>query len=375
MIQHLLAIGEALFNAGPQHQPREPCSTSCQCIDQIPPELVLEIASRLPSSAALALCDRRLFAILSGSSLPSLKKEHVERERFLLALSRDLMDTFYCFRCMRLHFYMQDYRQTSRLQGTIRKVTSLAYKKVSSRAQRCGAKDLVTLRFVRTSFSRCNALSDTTENRIDCVRRSHLTREHAQVAMQLYRRGHLKDAVHFLDCASITEPHLQTISLFPTYWGFNLFEASLVRDRICTRTQTWMFVPGPKKWAVPTILLTTMCKHIDSNTCGDALRFMLQCKLRHSWTSEASCGGCPELLSCSTCLQDVFVDVKIPEVGSESRIVVFTQWRYMASDLMEHLITERPRDAYEQGATTPFSSTLDVKHEIFSIKTCNVVLL
>ena len=118
-------------------------------IDQLPSEIVLEVASWLPisSAATLALCNIWLFTLLRRSSFDLLNGhdvDHLERTSFLEALGRDNVDTFFCYSCRELHYLRQDRQQ----------------KKTADR------------RFARTSSSLCKA-RESMEKYQDERRRSH----------------------------------------------------------------------------------------------------------------------------------------------------------------------------------------------------------
>jgi len=99
----------------PECRPLQDPSIGVCLIAQLPPELVLEVASWLPVSSAanLALCNRWLFTLLRRSSFDLLNGHdvnHLERTSFLKALSRDIVDSFFCYSCRELHYLRQDYQ-------------------------------------------------------------------------------------------------------------------------------------------------------------------------------------------------------------------------------------------------------------------------
>jgi len=187
---------------GPPNQACQPLRSS---FNQLPPELVLEIASWLPISsvAILGLCSRILFILLGRSSLAVLgASDASSRALFSKGISRDLIDTFFCYSCERLHFLKQDYRR----------------KKTTER------------RFARTSSSR-----PTADMERCLLRYEHFAFEHVQVAMKFYRHNLTLDGDMYLNSALITQPKVRATSVFPSTWAFKLFEALHIQDRICVR--------------------------------------------------------------------------------------------------------------------------------------------
>lgn len=261
-------------------------SASFQFIDELPPEIVLEISSWLPSSAALALGNRRLFALLGGSSLAALGLNPLERERFLLALSRDIVNTFFCFSCKKIHFFMPK----SRLNDSVGRLLWCFWKGLHYFCPDREKRTTAALKFSRTSSSRCRAPRGTLDYYLE---RGHFTVEHAQVAVNLSLQSVSSDADRYLECASTTGPRPQLIGTVPNNWGFRLFEAFLVRNRVCTRSQTWMFVSKSRGYALP-ILLTPVCDHLNSELLREGIGFrsLLQCRLIHLRDDEDCCVKC-----------------------------------------------------------------------------------
>lgn len=336
---------------------------SFQLIDELPPELVLEISSWLPSSAALALCNHKLFALLGRSSLAVLDSNPLERERFLLALCRDIVDTFFCFSCKKIHFFMRK----SWGQGSKGALLWIFWKKLRSILPDRGQSNTAALRFSRTSNSRCRAPRGTMDY---YFKRGHFTIEHAQVAVNLSRQNLSSDADRYLGCASITQPLLRLIGVVPDNWGFRLFEALFVRNRVCTRSQTWMFVSRFRGYALPT-LLTAICDHFNSSRREeDRFSSLLLCNLIHLRDDEDRCVKCSWILSCPICCLDVQINKKVVESDPNFQMVIITKWQYMAIDSAPIVVRDSEgdstlefgpgeiRDAYEEVTDTPYKSIL-----------------
>ncbi len=345
-------------------------------IDQLPPELVLEVASWLPvsSAATLALCNRWLFTLLRRSSFDLLNGHgvnHSERTLFLKALGRDNVDTFFCYSCRELHYLRQDYQR----------------------------KTTAEKRFARTSSSLCKA-RESTDKYQDEGRRSHnehFTYKHLQVALKLSRHLLYSEANIYLKSASITRPKADSISVSRSSWGFELFDALLLGGRVCTRGQSWIFSPKAGSSALPTrINETRICEHFDSELyVNDSLSDLLRCKFLNMCVGQRSCVYCPDITCCRACYTDVHVDVKTIDTDPGVQAVVITKWQYLEDSMSSINIERRKayyfrqnrqkldldfvcqrkmvdstresavpgsvRNAFEPQATTPFDSILSIK--------------
>ncbi len=358
----------------PECRPLQNPSIGVCLIDQLPPELVLEVASWLPvsSAATLALCNRWLFTFLRRSSFDLLNGHgvnHLERTSFLKALGRDVVDSFFCYSCRELHYLRQDYQP----------------------------KKTAEKRFARTSNSLCKARENTDKYQ-DEGRRSHnehFTYKHLQVALKLSRHLLYSEADMYLKSASITRPEADSISVLRSSWGFELFDALLLEGRVCARSQSWIFSPKAGSSALPTkIYATRICEHFDSELyVNDSLSDLLRCKFPNMCVGQRSCVYC--LTSCRACYTDVHVDVITIETDPEVQAVVTTKWQYLEDSMSSISIERRKayyfgqnrqkldldftcqrnmvdstpesavpgsvRNAFEQGATTPFDSILSVE--------------
>ena len=189
---------------------------ACHYLEKLPTELILEIELRLPliSSLSLALCNRRLFKMLSEPSLKTLRLDTYTRDGFIQTLSRDFLNAFICSRSRMIHFLLHDKRQGL----------------------------MPEMWYLKTSQSRCKPRYQPQDEyfRPYVFQPEHtFTSEHAQIAMKLYQQGPCSDAYNFLGCASITQPELRKLN-YDGDWGFDLFEAQLIHGRVCTRTQSWI---------------------------------------------------------------------------------------------------------------------------------------
>ena len=106
LIRHLSA---RIFELN-SYRPSGPFVAQQNVFDRVPAELVLEIASWLPYSCAanLALCNRKLFFALGQPVFTKLKSNAAERALFLRCLGKDLLNTFFCSRCQKIHVLAQN---------------------------------------------------------------------------------------------------------------------------------------------------------------------------------------------------------------------------------------------------------------------------
>lgn len=220
-------------------------------------------------------------------------------------------------------------------------------------------------------------------------KREHFTIEHAQVAVNLSGQGLFSDADRYLECASITQPRPHLISAVPENWGFRLFEVLFVENRICSRSQTWMFMSRARGYLLP-ILLTPICDHMNSrldhedNQSSLPLHFssLLLCNLRDD---KHRCVKCSCTLSCPTCFLDVRIDKRTVESDPGFQMVIITKWQYMAIDSTPIVVQDSEgdstlefgpgeiRDAYERVTNTPFDSILGLGEALRYMKTSGVL--
>lgn len=320
-------------------------------LGRLPAELVLDIADWLPASsaAALALCNHGLFNVLGRSSLTALSAKELhpnERDMFLQNLDRDSVDSFFCFRCRKLHLL--------------------------------GKSSTPQMRFSTISHSRCEPVMEEYEYEHEKLRsgNDNLTVEHAQVALKLYRHGLYSDLQKYLNHASVTQPKPEVMSLLPGNWGFHFFEPDVVNGQICVRTQSWMFITKARGYILPAVFRHTVCGHMDPNQLeDDPLSSLVQCKLMHVSISEDSCSFCRDLVRCPKCQTDLYVDTRTIKGSPGVNIVIVTKWQCMEMDLVStkvargefsnSLVGSAPgdiRDAFERQARVPFNSILTVEH-------------
>ena len=327
-------------------------------IGSLPSELILQISSYLSSSsaAALALCDHRLFFLLSRLSLAALRANKNERNFFLRNLSKDCIDTFWCCRCGKLHLLTVDPRQKLKAED----------------------------RFSKTSQSRCKAKKseDAYEWLLEESYMIHpcgpkLTREHAQVAINLSLHGFQSEADRFLKCASVTRCGVPGNYLES---GRQFHDFLVLDGQIFARSQLWMFVSKPRSYTLHPIVNHAFCTHVDLKPDEDnPLLRKLQCKLIHLGADKDSCSSCQNPLRCEECYTEVFVDTKIVKSKSSIKTLRITKWQCVASaslppELMCGRATALLKDsvelksipalgdirmAFEREATRPFDIVWD----------------
>lgn len=306
-------------------------------IDQLPSELILEVASWLivSSAATLALCNTWLFTLLRKSSLDLLNGHdvnHLERTSFVKALGRDNVHTFFCYSCRELHYLRQDHQR----------------KKIAER------------RFARTSTSLCKT-GESMDKYQDEGRRSHsenFTHKHLQVALKLSRHRLYSEAKLYLKSASITRPKAGWINSSGSSWGFELFDALLLNGRICTRGQSWILSPQTGRQALPTSIYDIkICEHFDSEVCGnDSLSDLLQCRILNMCAGERSCVYCQDITCCGACYTDVHVATKTIDADPEVQAVVTTKWQYLEDNMSSISVETRKQYYYKQYRQQPDAS-------------------
>ncbi len=333
--------------------------------DQLPPELVLEIADWLPTSsvAILGLCNRRLFILLGRSSLAVLGAGNASsRALFWKGIGRDLIDTFFCDSCERLHFLKQNFRR----------------------------KKTIGRRFARTFSSRPTADIERYLQRYE-----HFTFEHVQVAMKLYRHNLISYGDMYLKSALTRQPNVRPTNISPSTWAFKLFEASHIQDRICVRTQSWMFTLKSKGFVLSHDLRHIGCEHMGHWLSRNSLNNSLRCKLNHLSVGEGFRFDCANLIRCSVCFTEIHAGIQIVAYDPDILLMITTMWQYMTEDVLweaarrrrcnrfeeklerfdsdpvpQNVLLRNPsdcaptgtiRDAFEQQTTTPFDPILSVE--------------
>ena len=290
--------------------PRSSAAASIS-IGNLPTELILQIVSWLPSNsaAALALCDHRLFAVLSGLSLAALRANNNERNLFLRNLSKDNIDTFWCCRCGKLHRLKYDPRKKLKAED----------------------------RFSRTSQSRCKAkdMEDAYELLFQMtfeisICGPKITREHAQVATNLNRHGFRSEADRFLNCASVTRCGERGNYLD---LGHQFHDFVVLDGQLFVRSQLWLFVSNPQSYTLPPVVHCAGCDHIDYTMDEDnPVRRHLQCKLIHLGTDKDWCSSCQNIIRCEECYTEIWVDTKIVKRKSSNiKTLRTTRWQCVAS--------------------------------------------
>lgn len=284
---------------GEKLQPRQPLLTSSPLIDLLPPELMLEIISWLPTSSAvsLSLCNHSLFCLLSRPYLIAIGANHTdtkERDLFLDLLSRDSIDLFFCSACRKLH--------------------RLVYDALSPPS--------AETRFAWTSNSRCKDWHEHYRKPIHV-----LTLEHLRVAANLYQHGFAAYALRYLQCAAVTQPQPNMLSI--SNWGFYFFESCFIKGRICTRSQSWFFVSEGTGFALPLLFYIPFCNHLDPNQQKrDLFSVTLQCKLMHLSVDETPCSHCRDLIRCPDCSTEVYIDSKTVKSLSKISVIIISIWQY-----------------------------------------------
>lgn len=192
--------------------------TSQNVFDRVPNELILEVASWLPYScaASLALYNHKLFFALGGPIFTMLNGDTPQRALFLRSVGKDLLDTFFCSRCGKLHIL------------------------VPNRWRKFNAKK----RYSRTWDSRCKAasLEESLGDAEAALCSNSFTLEHVQVATKLFRHGLCFEGNQNLELATITKPTFNTVGSLPDTWGFQLSSHSLLVTKSA-------FVPKRAYWS------------------------------------------------------------------------------------------------------------------------------
>lgn len=279
---------------------------SCGGFGRIPIEIIQQIASGLPlsSSAALTLCNKTLNHILGNQYLLALSQtpsSSKEREVFLKALDRDILEAFYCFYCYKLHI----------LTGT----------------HEHGLTDKE--RFKRVSYSRCLGGDGTYNNGTTHTHHAHFKFEHVQMAMKLYRHGLVSSMNAYLRFSTLLQPAIHNMTSIPGHRGLYFFEPRLVHGQISVRAQSWIFIPNKQGSMLPRVLYATVCAHLDTslgnkNDFVKLLRYTLEYLDQNC---DPSIVQSPKLIRCHYCPTEVQVEAKRVGTRFEGKILVITKWQ------------------------------------------------
>ena len=339
-------------------------------LNQLIPELILELCDCMPASsaAALALCNHSFLTLLGRSVFAAIKASREQRNLFLQNLSRDLTDAFWCMHCEKIHLL------------NIR-----------------GCKDIaVKDRFLATVESRCKRWWEEVQYE-RLYRHRMLSLEHLQVAVNLESHGLVSDAQDFLNCTLATGLKARTLSYHPFHRVFES-RAFIVRyRRLYARTQAWIFVRKEDGYELPERLNVDICEHLHTRASGfgrpkrmdrNALRKKLACRFSHLSSADTSCVLCRDLLHCERCCTEIDINTKTVKDDFNVHCITMTRWQcvafgpgtrstasYLTQPLRANLrnaahpiVTGDIRDTFEMTTTSPYGSVLDVERAWESIR-------
>lgn len=285
--------------------------TSSGFFDLLPVEIIQQMASRFPlsSSAALTLCNKKIYHILGNQYLLTLGQtgsSDRERVRFLKALDRDILEAFYCLYCKKLHLLTGIYEQ--------------------------GLTDEEM--FKRVSHSRCLGSDATYNYGTTYTHHTHFKFEHVQMAMNLYRRGLASRMDSYLRFSAMIKPTLRSMTSLPGSQGFYFFEPRFVYNQICVHAQSLIFISKNQGTLLPRMLSATVCSHLDTNLGNknrfvETLRFAFE-HLSQNWDSSAQCQN---LIRCNYCPTEVQVETKGFGEGVDKKFLVITKWQALGQGL------------------------------------------
>ncbi|KAG6995752.1 hypothetical protein G7Y79_00042g078570 [Physcia stellaris] len=304
--------------------------------DLLPTELILQIASYLPvpSAAALAVCSHDFFGILAKPYITSLivptpdledpvttdMKAH-EKVLFLRTISAKSLNTFVCYRCLRIHNILKQ----------------------------CEDSLTVKSRFTRITDGHC-VLSNA-------LKRDTLGLCHLEVAKKLYQNNLKLDAMRYLKLASPASSKLTIFAMRAP--GLNFWEAFFIHDRIYSRTQYWLNVVEDIQFRkAGRKLFFTVCEHKNSRNDEDE---MLNDGISQV-SRYASFGFYVSLfLRCNRCPTEICVGLKRVHGFNNRLSLVITKWQYTEASAS---LAPKPQDS----VTTLDGSTSNPTWNVFRAK-------
>lgn len=275
----------------------------CTTIDLLPTELILYIASYLPfpSAAALALCSHDFFGILAKPYITSLFVPTTDLEDMLITdikaqdrvlllqtISGDSLNTFVCYRCLRIHNVLKK-----------------------------GEHFLTTKsRFKRVTHGHC-VLSNASKS-------DNLGLCHLEVAKNFYQKDLKLDAIRYLELASLARPELSVFAVRVP--GFKFWEAFFIGDRIYSRAQYWLNLPEDDRFSMAKRkLFITVCEHTNSQNdeedmLGDCISQVIE--------RAGNRGDISQYLRCERCPLEICVDLGRVDGFPNRQFLVITKWQY-----------------------------------------------
>ena len=279
---------------------RPPCTN----IDLLPTEIILCIASYLPfpSAAALALCSHNFFGILAKLYITSLivptqdledmlmsDMKAQERVLFLQTISGDSLNTFVCYRCLKIHNVLKKGEHYLSTKSRVKRVTH----------GHCVFSNV----FNSDNLGLC----------------------HLEVAKKFYQKDLKRDAISYLEHASLARPQLSVFAVRVA--GFKFWEAFFIGDRIYSRAQYWLNLPGDHDNHHFSMArrkpFITLCEHShnhEEDMLGDCISQVIE---RAGYRGDIS-----QYLRCKRCPLEICVDLGRVDDSPTRDFLVITKWQY-----------------------------------------------
>ncbi|KAM3065285.1 hypothetical protein ACMFMF_011224 [Clarireedia jacksonii] len=258
----------------------------------LPPELIILIASMLPtqSAACLSLCNRAMSQILGPNIWPCLNPQNPGmRASFLSDLSKDLPQYFVCYRCVQLH-------SSSAIQWP---------------------------RIIPKTLTHCLGEEPAFDH---CLQSELFLRfPHIQLAMN---RHHLGPSYGFpLEAFQSTEgiesDFYRNIVLLSV-------DAQIVSNELLMRSQQWVLLPHNRRDELVTKCLSfRLCRHIWAlGKGGDNLPTLIKSRL-DILEEQGRC--CTSTAQCLKCPMDFVMD--IVDLGERGIAGCLTRWINLGTGL------------------------------------------
>ena len=254
-----------------------------QYFDLLPTELILQIASYLPvpSAAALATCSHDFFGILAKPYITSLivptpdledtvttdLKAH-EKVLFLRTISTKSLNTFVCYRCLRIHNVLKQREDNLTVKSRFKRIT--------------GGHCVLSKALKRDTLGLC----------------------HLEVATKLYQNNLKLDAMSYLELTSLARPEFTIFAMRVP--GLKFWEALLIDDKIYSRAQYWLNLPkDPQFHIAQKRRFITVCEHTDSKNDEEN---MLSYAISHITGYAGNRYYIDDFLHCTRCRTEIYVD-------------------------------------------------------------------
>jgi hypothetical protein len=259
-------------------------------LSDLPPELIILIASMLPTQSAgcLSLCNRAMSQILGPNTWRFLKVNPGMRASFLYDLSKDLPQYFVCYRCVQLH-------ASSAVQWprTIPKTLTRCLREERS-LEYCSQSGIF-LRF-----------------------------PHIQLVMNRHYLG----PSHGFPLEALRSIEVIESDLYKNIVSLSV-DAQIVSNELLLRSQQWVLLPHNRRDELVTQhFFRRLCEHIWDVKAGDYLPTLIKSRL-DLLEEQGRC--CTSTEQCLKCQMDFVMDVV--DLGERGIAGCLTRWINLGAGL------------------------------------------